>query len=348
VFERLVTSAEDPAIREVALGDLAPDTAARRQTVWQILGGDVPSQGNRDNFMSARAVQPTTQDLCAVSPDSSFRGCENQLYRVEVHNSVQTNSDGSVNPATFKWSRENGSVVFPIESYDGNVSMTLAHLGRDDRLSLEIGDWVEIVDDAYAARLDDVAPSLRQVVQIDRVTRAVTLSPATSAGSPVRPIGTNQAWHPLLRRWDQRPAVGDPTLAGDSALSILPGDPTVATSWINLEDGVQVLFPTVPHSRASTSSTASNAGGAAHAALVTFPPGGYNGGDYRRGDYWLIPARTLTGDVEWPTVNSVPSAEPPNGPDIHYAPICQVNFGDGALGNTDHRQFFASISKPIG
>jgi hypothetical protein len=30
------------------------------------------------------------------------------------------------------------------------------------------------------------------------------------------------------------------------------------------------------------------------------------GKTYWRGDYWLVPARTLTGDVEWPQDTAVP------------------------------------------
>ena len=37
VWERTVTAAEDPALREVALGSAMPDTAARAKVVWQVL-----------------------------------------------------------------------------------------------------------------------------------------------------------------------------------------------------------------------------------------------------------------------------------------------------------------------
>ncbi|MGW5698537.1 DUF6519 domain-containing protein, partial [Streptomyces asiaticus] len=37
VWERSVTAAEDPALREVALGSAMPDTAARVKVVWQVL-----------------------------------------------------------------------------------------------------------------------------------------------------------------------------------------------------------------------------------------------------------------------------------------------------------------------
>jgi hypothetical protein len=58
-------------------------------------------------------------------------------------------------------------------------------------------------------------------------------------------------------------------------------------------------------------------------------------GTYRTGDYWLIPARTATGDVEWPKErdeegNPIPEALPPHGIEHHYAPLAIISVnGDG-------------------
>jgi hypothetical protein len=39
---------------------------------------------------------------------------------------------------------------------------------------------------------------------------------------------------------------------------------------------------------------------------------------YRTGDYWLIPARVATNDIEWP---SVTEGVLPHGIEHHYAPL---------------------------
>jgi hypothetical protein len=70
--------------------------------------------------------------------------------------------------------------------------------------------------------------------------------------------------------------------------------------WLTLEDGVQIRFEP--------------------------PRQGQPPNQYRTGDYWLIPARTATGDVEWPSEtdaqgNGVPLALPPDGVVHHYAPL---------------------------
>lgn len=73
------------------------------------------------------------------------------------------------------------------------------------------------------------------------------------------------------------------------------GGPIVMNgSWIGLESGIQVQF---------------------------FP------GTYRNGDYWLIPARTAIGDIEWPpyavpNVNPIPQGRA--GIHHHYARLARV------------------------
>ena len=48
--------------------------------------------------------------------------------------------------------------------------------------------------------------------------------------------------------------------------------------------------------------------------------------EYRTGDYWLVPARTATGDVLWPQQvaadgTSSPAPRPPAGIEHVYAPL---------------------------
>jgi Family of unknown function (DUF6519) len=336
VWERHITYIEDDCIREVALG--GPDTATRAKVVWQVkvtpgqAGTTAPGRGGNvgnkpcDNFiptdpnlltllfgtrrgrLKAMAQQKSTAtDPCIIPPDANYRGAENQLYRVEIHRPGPA-WDGTDNAestaATFKWSRENGSVVFPVVSVttgSGTTTVVLENLGRDDRFGLSEGDWVELLDDAY--ELQNSTAPLLQVQAIDSGSLKVTLSGAADSK-----IGSNPARHPLLRRWDQKegdPAEGGLTLGSDNAALIQESSDG---NWLVLEDGVQIQFqPPVP---------------------------GRQPNQYRTGDYWLIPARTATGDVEWPreTIKDstgtnliVPIAKPPDGIQHHYAPLAVVN-----------------------
>lgn len=296
VWERLVTALQDPSIREVALGDLAPDTSARSQVVWQLAHFPLPADVDPVDAwqqwlaglhqprgtLAARAGSPSENDEpCVLPPSARYRGESNQLYRVEIHRG------GPLDGATFKWSRENASVVFPIVSLSGD-QVEVSTLGRDGKLGLAAGDLVEIVDNASAARVaDDVppdaVPNLRRVMAVDPAHRLVTLARDESPDE----TGTDPRRVPLLRRWDQAPP--EPRGHRPTRETTLP----VTGAWTHLEDGVHVQFASPD----------------AH---------------FRRGDHWLIPARTTTGDVVWPTDGNTPVHKEPDGVDYHYAPLAVV------------------------
>lgn len=295
VTERLVTHVQDPAIRETALGPSLPDTAARLKVTWQVLAFEgtpeqftawVGAQGSTTR-LAARTERPAKADdnPCLAAPDARYRGEENQLYRLEIH---------SVAPKrTFKWSRENGSVVFGVTSVDGDF-VTLSDAGRDGKLDLDVGDWVELLDDATVARGE---PSdLLRVVDVDTERLRVEL-----AGERPRRVGEAPGGHPFLRRWDHRPAkpVGG-------------GVELVEGRWLDLEDGVQVWFE--------------------------------DGGTLRPGDHWLIPARTVTGDVEWPRdERGRPLLRLPDGELHHYAPLASITRGQAR----DLRRAFGPLAAPV-
>ncbi|MFG2828959.1 DUF6519 domain-containing protein [Streptomyces sp. NPDC048434] len=325
VWERLVTAAEDPALREVALGAAMPDTAARTKVVWQVLplpasalglDDDSPSvddirtaftrwaqkAGAPGSRLAARSARPDHADdePCLVVPDARYRGPENQLYRVEVHDG------GSAKDATFKWSRENGSVTFPVDGLDGTW-VELATLGSDDKLDLDVGDRVEFVDTAYTSR-GEAEPLLR-VEELDLPGRRVRLSDEPAPG-----VGRRPELHPFLRRWDHQEGGRRTTGRAERGGRLKHGAlPVEEGGWLPLEDGVEVCFA--------------------------------SGGSYRTGDFWLIPARTATGSVEWPTdAARRPLLEYPSGIAVHFAPLAWVA---GEQGETDLRLAFAPLSAGI-
>ncbi|WP_419993640.1 DUF6519 domain-containing protein [Streptomyces boninensis] len=311
IWERSVTAAEDPSIREVALGSALPDTAARVRTVWQVLplsAADLGLKAGADaedarkafdewtlrqgpgGALAARAQRPehADDDPCLARPDARYRGPENQLYRVEIHDGGRGAGSGE---ATFVWSRENGSVVFPVDGLDGTW-VDLAHLGGDAKLDVNPGDWVEFCDSAYVSRLQP-KPLLR-VEEIDLPRRRVRLS-----GEPGGGVGRHPERHPFLRRWDHR--TGSRT--ADGTLTPLRGGavPVEEGRWLHLEEGVEVYFGP--------------------------------GGRYRTGDHWLIPARTATGTVEWPAdAAGRPYFVDPAGIDFHFAPLAWIT-ADGVAHN---------------
>ncbi|MFI2188555.1 DUF6519 domain-containing protein [Streptomyces sioyaensis] len=244
-WEREVTAVEDPRLTDPGVG---VDTAARVQTVWQVkvlpddatsvscwtpddqvpgwLGATAPSAAR---LTTEAVVVPADTDPCAVPPDGGYRGWENRLYRVEVHDG------GAIGEATFKWSRDNASVATAVLGVDSTRTvLTVARTGRDDVQRIREGAWVEVLDDPreLSGRPGFMAKVLT-VDGVDEATQTVTLSAQLPADiDPATAIRRTR-----LRQWDQRgPAAGaDGTLRVSGAL----------TGFV-LEDGVQITFAADP------------------------------------------------------------------------------------------------------
>lgn len=228
VWDRHITAVEDPSIREKALG--GPDTATRVRTVWQVRLqkiGDLGASVTCANFVKPAAsgaqlkasVQPAgAATPCVLPPQTGYRRLENQLYRVEIH------TPGGLGTATFKWSRENGSVVTAILPSGGGSGLTfpVQTTGRDEVLGFAANQWVELLDDR--SDLIDHRGQLLQVASVDPAKREITVKPAVPGPA------YDSALHPKLRLWNQQ---------GGS--KIADGVP-VAAGPIALEDGLQIEF----------------------------------------------------------------------------------------------------------
>ncbi|QLE75112.1 hypothetical protein FGW37_29020 [Streptomyces rectiverticillatus] len=325
VWERLVTAAQEPSLREVALGLHGPDTSARTRVVWQLdwmpadgsifplkpgpfLAGRLEERFKPRGTLAAKVARPEEGTApCDLPPESGYRGPENQLYRVEIH------QGGTEGTATFKWSRENASVVLPVRSAAG-ATLELESLGRDGRLGVEAGDIVEVVDDATVRRAaaDEIlktSTSLYRVLEADHTARQVVLHADPSQDRHQPGLGADPALHPVLRRWDHRPEPAKPEKAQEGTDDQRQANrhtlPVEQDRWIDLEDGVQIRFGADEDEKKPQK--------------------------YRTGDYWLIPARVVTGEVEWPKDGQGEwSQEEPHGVGYHYAPLALVIKADGA------------------
>jgi hypothetical protein len=222
-------------------------------------------------------------DPCIVSPDAAYRGAGNHLYRVEVH---RAGAAGAAGGATFKWSRENGSVAARWLGV-GN-SGDAPTLSASSTRGFAAGDWVELSHDAL-----DLASQPGQLVRISVIDGDQLVVDEASV-----PGGTLMAWsetlsNPKLRRWDQRGS--DIVALAEGAVPIVESSGPPLT-WLDLEDGIQVAFET--------------------------------GGDYRSGDYWLIPARVASQGIEWPAEGATEAWQPPQGVVHHHAPLGVLVFDD--------------------
>jgi len=224
VWNRHITPLEDPLIRETALG--IPDTTVREKTLWQVVL-EQPVQdcntfapNSARGAMAARTVPPiAASNPCEIPRSAGYRRLENQLYRVEVHNG------GGFPGATFKWSRDNGAIVFPIDSLVANDQVRLRSYGLDDRLSLHVNDWVEILDDTQDLSL--VPGTFVQVLGPPQSADPVVKLSAAVNGA------VNFARNPRLRLWARPDAVKAVRTLNEGAN---------ADGYVSLEDGIEVKF----------------------------------------------------------------------------------------------------------
>ncbi|HKF48719.1 MAG TPA: DUF6519 domain-containing protein [Terracidiphilus sp.] len=356
VWQRLITALDDPCLLEPALGQA--DTTARLQTVWRVVAAfnsgsspsptpvpvqtsststfakqsapgnkvaaakksaikgqtskvafPTPQQGLKSVDTNAQtafrigdqpiafdpitSLSPCCQSLyggdglertgsmevtlaqggndCGCQPIAAagFQGLENQLYRVEIQ------QGGDLTSATFKWSRENASVVTAVTQVGANSPIiTVAGLGPDANLGFQPGQWVELTDDSYQfGGAPNQSGPLFKILFVHQETLQVTMT------TPVFGIDTNL--NARMRRWDQ---------AGDSLTSA--GIP-VSSTPVPLENGIQVDF---------------------------------RDGKYQPGDYWTVPARTASGQIDWPPCGGDGNQyQPATWTKVHRAPLACIS-----------------------
>ncbi|GIV90695.1 MAG: hypothetical protein KatS3mg055_3213 [Chloroflexus sp.] len=90
---------------------------------------------------------------------------------------------------------------------------------------------------------------------------------------------------------------------------------TNAAAWTDLEQGVQIRL---------------------------------KNGTFRPGDYWLIPARTVTGDIEWPRSGNQPVPQLPHGIHHAYCKLALLDFNGSVWAKrSDCRRLFPPLTELI-
>jgi len=310
VWTRPVTYLEDPNLIDKAVG---VDTTGRLQTVWQVKLMPVSAATTCTSgitWPAASAGQLTTATTpnapsgpCCLTDGTGYTGMENQFYRVEIHNPGAGSDTAGLSGATFKWSRDNASVITGVTAItnvtnsEGNTVAQLAvlSLGRDQVLGFTPGNWIEILDDSL--ELNGKPGELHQIDTIDFSGKTITLTSKVNSFA-VGP--TNPKSFTRIRRWDQSGLVykqDGKTVWWDLGATGSDGSIPVpaADTTLILENGITVTF--------SLSSAS---------------------GDFNTGDFWTFAARTADGSVE------TLAKAPPRGIHHHYTQLSIVNFPIGA------------------
>lgn len=324
VWERHITALEDDDIREKALG--GPDTATRTKVVWQVKLDDL-----QEGIGTPAAVRKKWASLVGRW-QSSHAGC----LRARVERPENSTDACLTAPDARYRGSENqlyrveihrggpaADATFKWSRNNGAVSTRVKLAGTELRAEatrgFAAGQWVELTNDAQELRGN--AGSLVKLLKVDG--DRLTLESQVSVPDDV---AEGEDWPTKARCWDQRKAGSVNLKDGAMPVSESVGD----TRWIAIENGIQVQF--LP---ASGDGTEPNL--------------------YRAGDYWLIPARVATGDIEWPVKAPVkagdrshPLPRSPHGIRHHYAPLAILAVKDEGWTVSDCRCEFVPLKNSCG
>lgn len=319
VWERHINHVVDDQIREKALG--GPDTCTRSKLVWQIRGVKTlvsdPATLTYVDFLGM-----ISQTLGAGTLSASTRAV-----------TAEDSSPCNISPTSRYRGAENQlyrveihSEKDPVDSQitatwkwsrdNGIVVLPIRRLESDGKTTVASVEHLGR-DDRFGLKagdwveiVDDDSELLGLADGLLKVkeVRVSDLQVIIEGSTTSAEIGRDIARHPLLRRWDQK-QTSRTRVTDDGLIKV------EANKWLELEDGISVQF---------------------------------QGSDYRTGDYWLIPARVSTGDIEWQTDSSgAPVPLAPQGMQHYYAPLSHIAVNPaGVLTPASLRRVIKLIADP--
>ncbi len=333
VWQRHITALDDPLIREVALG--GPDTTTRTKIVWQVRVLPVKAKAeDSENCADLRATENNLREALKKLEEagaSEARKASVQKKLDEVEKRLAAECAGVSCASDFKEWEEltasrnpllNARTVPP--SDDDNPCLLPPSAGyqrlENQLYRVEIHDGGNFKTGAKhvtfkASRDNGAVVTLIEKINGQEITvRDVGPDDVLgfANGQFVEVIDDALEWNGLPGELIQIEQVNTatrviklksaPALIYDAARHAklrrwdTKGAVSISDDWLELEGGIQIQFAK---------------------------------GEYRTSDYWLIPARTATGEIEWAPFeipNTAPVAQPPRGIQHHYCRLALAQF----------------------
>lgn len=315
VWQRHLTALDDPEIREVALG--GPDTATRTKTIWQVRTGSIEANITCASKPAPWKVESDGRLSARAQPDA------------------QSDKPCIVPPGAGYRRLENQ--LYRVEIHRAGPWWDGSLAGPNVRLVAPATFKWSRDNGFITALIDSIGPN---TITLTAARKDPVLGFAPGHWIEIIDAGNELRGEPgtlvritavddLVLTVDLTTVVG--TFPSTLELALLPkvrrwdsvGEvivtaPSTNDGFIPLEDGVEVKFE----------------------------PGSYD-----TGDYWMIPARTDLGRVEWPQVPgsspSVPEAQRPLGIQHHFCclAIIEVTTGGEITLKEDCRRLFPPLTE---
>ena len=284
-WQREITALDNDAIREVALG--GPDTAARLQNIWQVKLIEVGKASPPNS-------QPPPIDCKTPFPDFDQETAPStgKLKAQTVPPKPEENA--CLLPPEAGYTRLENQ-LYRVEVHTGGARNAATFKWSRDNASVETtisniaGAVLTVADLGKDEVLNFAAGQWVEIVDEESTLKGEpnALVQIDHPGPGANEITLKSSVAGLANRDGLKLRRWDQTGASATTAGL---SANLAT-WIDLEGGIQVSF---------------------------------SAGTYNPGDYWLIPARTVTGQIEWPSDGSGPTAQSPLGIKHHYCRLALV------------------------
>ena len=314
VWQQERTFLDDPLIREVALG--GPDTTARLQNIWQVKLLEV-------NELSPPSSPPTGTFTCKT-PFPEFQ-------------QLTAPSTGKLNAQTAPPKPEEDPCLLPPTSGFSRLENQLY------RIEIQNGGELTAAGGPVTFKWSRDNAS----VQTSVVSIADDVATVTDTGKDELLSFANNQWVELVDE--------ESTLKAKPRALVQIDNVQPATREITFKSSLASFSNLVPglKLRRWDQSTGANQNGLQAVADVwTDVESGvqvrFSPGTYHAGDYWLIPARTATREIEWPPFkipNTQPEAQPPRGIRHHFCRLALLTVSDGVLQLRDCRPTFPPLTE---
>jgi len=308
-WQRENTALDDRLIREVALG--GPDTTTRLQNIWQV------------KLLPVGVTSPPR------SPPAAEFTCKSSFPEFDVYTALST---GTLNVRTQPPKDEENLCLLPpsagysrlenqlyrVEIQTGGPLNQATFKWSRNNASVEtkidkIEDSVVVVSDVGKDEvLGFEGGQWVEIVDDESTLKAAPrpLVQIDKIDSTTRKITLKSSAAAFANLAGLKLRRWDQTKSADA-----DGVKISLAPWIDLEGGIQVKFS----------------------------------GTYHAGDYWLIPARTATGEIEWPPYeipNTNPLPQPPRGIRHHYYGLALIEVSGGVASlKADCRERFPALTE---
>jgi hypothetical protein len=293
-WERLVTALDDPCLREPALGHA--DTTARLQTVHRVVAMVVPDMrpggGGGTSTGPVSLLTPCCQAMYAMAPAA-------HTGRLAAQTSGGTDVCGC-QPVPAAGYRGLENQLYRVEIHRGGDASTATFTWSRENSSVATAIQSISGADVVVSSLGPDANlgfQVGQWVEISDDTDAFGLTPNQPGRlyqiKNIVPSSFTITMTTSVLPIDlaRNPRLRRWDQVGAAATS--NGVP-LSGAWLDLENGIQVRFAA---------------------------------GQYVPGDHWTIPARTATGQIEWPPCGSDGNMfQPPHFTRIRTAPLACIHF----------------------